>query len=70
MAEERVAVTRPQVTVLATKLHIPQPRPSLAPRPRLVTRLAQGWSLPLILISAPAGFGKTTLVGEWIAQAH
>ena len=55
--------------ILATKLYIPPPRPKVVLRPRLVARLNEG--LPaghkLTLISAPAGFGKTTLVSEWVA---
>ncbi|RPJ37129.1 MAG: helix-turn-helix transcriptional regulator, partial [Chloroflexi bacterium] len=50
--------------ILATKLYIPPPRPGIVPRPRLVERLNEG---KLVLISASAGFGKTTLVSEWIA---
>jgi hypothetical protein len=55
--------------VLATKLHIPPPRPKTAIRPRLIERLNEGLSASrkLTLISAPAGFGKTTLVSEWVA---
>ena len=52
--------------LLATKLYIPQPRPNFVPRPRLTQRLNQGVTRKLTLISAPAGFGKTTLLGEWI----
>ena len=55
--------------ILATKLYIPPPRPKVVLRPRLVERLNEG--LPagrkLTLISASAGFGKTTLVSEWVA---
>jgi LuxR family maltose regulon positive regulatory protein len=54
--------------LLSTKLFVPPPRPTLVPRPRLLDRLSQGLTLPLTLISAPAGFGKTTLVGEWRAS--
>ncbi|HEX6035152.1 MAG TPA: hypothetical protein VFY83_11980, partial [Anaerolineales bacterium] len=56
--------------VLATKLYIPPPRPQLVPRPRLIKRLNDGMrSTPgVTLISAPAGFGKTTLLSEWINQ--
>jgi len=56
-------------TILATKLYIPPPRPKIVLRPRLIERLNEGLSLgrKLTLISAPAGFGKTTLVSEWIA---
>src|SRR5437870_6829013 len=53
--------------VLATKLHIPAPPPKVVLRPRLVERLNEGLHRKLILISAPAGFGKTTLVSEWLA---
>ncbi len=54
--------------LLATKLYIPRPQPSLAPRPRLTARLAESLTCPLTLISASAGFGKTTLLSEWIAD--
>jgi LuxR family maltose regulon positive regulatory protein len=54
--------------LLSTKLFVPPPRPTLIPRPRLVERLSQGLALPLTLISAPAGFGKTTLISEWRAS--
>ncbi len=55
--------------ILATKLYIPPPRAKIVQRPRLVERLNGGLAAgcKLALISAPAGFGKTTLVSEWIA---
>ena len=55
--------------ILATKLYIPPPRPKVVLRPHLVERLNEGVSSgrKLTLISAPAGFGKTTLVSEWVA---
>ena len=55
--------------ILATKLYIPPLRRRSVPRPRLVERLNEGLSAGhrLTLVSAPAGFGKTTLVGEWVA---
>ncbi len=55
--------------ILATKLYIPPPRPKVVSRPRLIERLNEGKQHPsgVTLISAPAGFGKTTLVSEWIA---
>ncbi len=53
--------------ILATKLYIPPPRPHVVSRPRLIERLNEGLHRKLTLISAPAGFGKTTLVSEWLA---
>jgi LuxR family maltose regulon positive regulatory protein len=57
------------VPVLATKLYIPPLRPGTVPRPSMVGRLKESLAVgcKLTLISAPAGFGKTTLVSEWIA---
>ena len=52
---------------LATKLYVPLPRPKVVLRPRLIERLNEGLHRKLTLISAPAGFGKTTLVSEWVA---
>jgi LuxR family maltose regulon positive regulatory protein len=54
--------------LLATKLHIPALRPHRVPRPRLTARLEAGTAGPLTLLSAPAGFGKSTLLSEWIHQ--
>ena len=53
--------------ILATKLYIPPPRPSLVLRPRLLDHMNEALQRKLTLISAPAGFGKTTLVSAWIA---
>jgi LuxR family maltose regulon positive regulatory protein len=61
-----------QHSLLQTKLHIPPVRPKLVARPRLIERLNAGlttrggFARALTLISAPAGFGKTTLLSEWI----
>jgi ATP/maltotriose-dependent transcriptional regulator MalT len=57
--------------VLATKLFIPSLRSNAVTRPRLITRLNEGLQAgrKLALISAPAGFGKTTLVTVSIDQA-
>lgn len=52
---------------LATKLFVPPPHPHAVRRPRLARRLNEGLHGKLTLISAPAGFGKTTLASEWIA---
>ena len=54
------------VPLLQTKLYIPLPRPNLVPRPRLIQRLNAGLYRKLTLISAPAGFGKTTCISEWV----
>ena len=53
--------------ILATKLYIPSPRTGIVLRSRLIERLNEGMQAKLTLISAPAGFGKTTLVSEWVA---
>jgi ATP/maltotriose-dependent transcriptional regulator MalT len=57
-------------TLLSTKLYLPPPRPRLVARPRLTERLTLGQTKPLTLISAPAGFGKSTLLSEWIPQSE
>lgn len=54
-------------TILVTKLYVPPPPPKAVLRPRLMERMNEGLHRKLILISAPAGFGKTTLVSEWLA---
>ena len=55
--------------LLTTKLYIPPPRSNLVSRPRLIERLNAGFHGKLTLVSAPAGFGKTTLLGEWISSS-
>jgi LuxR family maltose regulon positive regulatory protein len=56
--------------ILATKLYVPPPRAKIVQRPRLIEHLDAGLTAGsrLTLISAPAGFGKTTLVSEWISS--
>jgi LuxR family maltose regulon positive regulatory protein len=54
--------------LLSTKLHIPRPHPALVHRPRLAERLGAGLRGRLTLVSAPAGYGKTTLVSHWVAN--
>ncbi len=56
--------------LLTTKLFIPPTRPELVSRPRLIKRLNAGLHRKLTLISAPAGFGKTMLVSEWVASCE
>lgn len=53
--------------ILTTKLYTPPARPNVVLRSRLFERLDAGLSRKLTLISAPAGFGKTTLVSNWVA---
>jgi len=55
--------------LLATKLHVPRSRAQLVPRSHLVERLRRGMEYPLTLVSAPAGFGKTTLLSQWLAES-
>jgi LuxR family maltose regulon positive regulatory protein len=54
--------------LLETKLYVPPVRQEFVSRPRLLEQLDLGLERRLILISAPAGFGKTTLLSEWIAR--
>jgi LuxR family maltose regulon positive regulatory protein len=58
-------------TLLRTKLFVPPLRPKLVPRPHLIRRLNQGLrpGCKLVLVSAPAGYGKTTLLSEWIVKS-
>jgi LuxR family maltose regulon positive regulatory protein len=53
--------------LLETKFYVPRPRRGQVPRPRLSERLDRGIASKLMLVSAPAGFGKTTLLTEWLA---
>jgi LuxR family maltose regulon positive regulatory protein len=53
--------------ILVTKLYLPRLRPKTVSRPRLIERLNEALHGKLTLISAPAGFGKTTLISEWLA---
>ena len=52
-------------SLIKTKLYFPLARQDLVPRSRLIERLQAGLNKPLTLVSAPAGYGKTTLMGEW-----
>ena len=56
------------MSLLTTKLHAPPARPGLVPRPALIERLQESLrrKRKLTLFSAPAGFGKTTLIAEWV----
>ena len=52
--------------LLETKFYVPRSRRDRVPRPRLSERLDRGAASKLVLVSAPAGFGKTTLLTEWL----
>jgi len=54
--------------LIATKLYVPKVRRGLVARPRLLERLRRGADSRLTLLSAPAGFGKTTLLAEWLGE--
>src|SRR5574341_1003407 len=56
--------------ILATKFYVPPLRARVVLRPRLIDRLNDGLDRKLTLISAPAGFGKSTLVSEWVAGCN
>ena len=55
--------------LLTTKLHVPRRRRGLVVRHRLRERLGGGNEAALTLVSAPAGFGKTTVLTEWLTDA-
>jgi len=56
--------------LVATKLNIPQVDRELVDRPRLIALLEAGSTGKLTLVSAPAGYGKTTLVSDWLTRSH
>ena len=57
-------------TLVETKLLLPRLRRDAVPRPRLAALLARARDARVTLVSAPAGFGKTTLLGAWLAAHH
>jgi LuxR family transcriptional regulator, maltose regulon positive regulatory protein len=56
--------------LLATKLHVPRSRPDLVPRPQLAERLDEGLAHGLMLVCAPAGYGKTVLLADWARRGQ
>ena len=68
-APARVAVSGQDV-LLATKLHVPGLQPGFVPRPRLVEALGEGLARQLILVCAPAGFGKTAVLADWARRGR
>ena len=69
MGEPTVAAPERDV-LLATKLYTPGPRPGQVPRPRLAERLDEGLARGLVLVCAPAGYGKTVLLGDWARRGR
>ena len=66
--DPRVGATAVPQTLVTTKLRVPRTRPNLVERPRLHELLDGGEGRKLTLVSAPAGFGKTTLLVEWLVE--
>ena len=56
--------------LLATKLHVPGSRPGMVLRPRLAEALGEGLSRGLVLVCAPAGYGKTALLADWVRRGR
>jgi ATP/maltotriose-dependent transcriptional regulator MalT len=69
MVESPVTVPGSEA-LLATKLHMPGPRPGLVPRPRLLARLDEGLARGLVLVCGPAGYGKTVLLADWARRGE
>ena len=65
-----MAGERDTLPLIRTKLHRPRVSDDLVLRPHLSDRLGQGLDRKLTLVSAPAGFGKTTLVASWLESCH
>lgn len=54
--------------IIKTKLNVPHESKSLVSRPRLIRKLNEGLETKLTLVSAQAGYGKTTALSEWVKQ--
>ena len=67
----RAANPRPvlRIPLLETKFNVPGIRRRLVERPRLLERLGSSTLARLTLVSAPAGFGKSTLIASWLTEA-
>lgn len=63
------AGSQPAYALLTTKLNVPSVRPNLVSRPRLIRRLDEATKRKLTLVCAPAGFGKSTLLGDWVLRS-
>ena len=69
MVESPVAAPERDV-LLATKLHMPASRGGLVRRPRLTARLDEGLPRGVVLVCAPAGYGKTVLMADWVQRSE
>jgi LuxR family transcriptional regulator, maltose regulon positive regulatory protein len=58
----------PRLEALESRIHIPEPRPGTVSRTALVNRLRAAGAAPILTISAPAGYGKTTVLAQWAAR--
>lgn len=70
LGEPRTGDTAARDPLVATKLTVPAGRRTLVARPRLLARLEEGLDAALILVAAPPGFGKSTLVAEWARRGE
>jgi LuxR family transcriptional regulator, maltose regulon positive regulatory protein len=59
-----------QAVLLTTKLYLPHPQQGFVPRPRLVDRMEEALVRGIVLVCAPAGFGKTNLLGDWARRGR
>lgn len=66
--EQEISPTSISSLTLTSRLALPKPAPDTLVRPRLHALLDEGLSVGLTLVSAPAGYGKTTLMGHWVAS--
>ena len=64
------AATSARNVLLATKLYLPGPQPGFVRRPRLLDMLDEALGRGLVLVCAPAGFGKTALLADWIRRGE
>src|SRR5690348_2149868 len=67
-APRRPAIDVTAEPLVATKLYLPRRRRDLVARPQLLALLARAADVPLVLVDAPPGWGKTTLLAQWAAE--
>ena len=69
-AASSVVAASERDVLLATKLYLPRPQPGFVPRPRLLDQLDETLTAGVVLVSAPAGFGKTALLADWVRRGE